>query len=135
METATLQICKRIYNEGTPDVYSKNVFNISKAKQLHRFINQVGAVNLKLVRHLDIWISHCSNPDGWLSLFKFFADKATALRHIKVGFGADPEWFMDMISTVYFQMFSEARAKPIQVYNPSISVLRYPMIRPLLYSS
>lgn len=55
METATLQICKRIYNEGTPDVYSKNVFNISKAKQLHRFINQVGAVNLKLALSTSSW--------------------------------------------------------------------------------
>ncbi|KAE9978759.1 hypothetical protein Vi05172_g13244 [Venturia inaequalis] len=93
-ETAVLQTCKRIHVGGTPELYSKNVFRINKAAQFQRFVIQIGPVNLKLIRHLDIWISYSSNPDGWPPLFKFLANNATGLRHIKVAFDAETEWFM-----------------------------------------
>lgn len=86
---------QEIYDEGNPELYSKNFFSINKAEQFQGLIIQVGSISLKLVRHLDIWIPFCSTDD-WPSLFNFLAEKATGLRHVKIGFGPETAPFFQI---------------------------------------
>jgi hypothetical protein len=54
MEPGILQTCKQIYREANSMLYSQNVFMIYKPEQMFRLIVQIGLVNFKFVKTLDI---------------------------------------------------------------------------------
>ena len=54
MELGILQACKQVYHEGKSVFYSQNVYAISELKQMSHLVMQIGLVNLKLIRKLQI---------------------------------------------------------------------------------
>jgi hypothetical protein len=56
--TGILQTCRQIYHEANPIFYSKNSFLFYDPVKALRFIEQIGPVNLKLIKELDIPIGY-----------------------------------------------------------------------------
>lgn len=94
METEILQTCKQIYHEAIPMLYSQNVFSISEPEQMSELIAQIGLVNFKLVKTLDIWVSWDAELSPCLQLLHILAEEASGLRYITIGWGAyeSPPW-------------------------------------------
>jgi hypothetical protein len=92
MDPRILQTCKQIYNEANPILYAQNVFAISEPEQMFRLIVQIGLVNLKLVRTLDIWVPWMAKLSSWVQLLCTLAEAASGLRYIKLGWGAESEF-------------------------------------------
>jgi len=92
MEPGILQMCKQIYHEANPVLYSQNVFAISEPEQMFRLIVQIGLVNLKLVKTLHIWVPWMAELFPWLQLLYILAEEASGLRCIELGWGADSEF-------------------------------------------
>ena len=58
MGTGILQTCRQIYHEANPIFYSKNRFVFYDPEKALRFIEQIGPVNLKLIKALDIPVNY-----------------------------------------------------------------------------
>ena len=58
MEVGILQTCRQIYHETNPILYSKNEFMFEDPEKALRFIEQIGPVNLRLIKYLYIFMSH-----------------------------------------------------------------------------
>ena len=54
MEVGILQTCRQIYHETNPILYTKNEFHFDDPEKALRFIKQIGPVNLRLIKKLDI---------------------------------------------------------------------------------
>lgn len=92
MEPGILQTCKQIYHEANSILYSQNVFAISEPEQMFRLIEQIGLVNLKLVKTLHIWVPWMAELFPWLQLLYILAEEASGLRCIELGWGANCEF-------------------------------------------
>jgi len=92
MEPGILQTCKQIYHEANSILYSQNVFKISEPKQMFRLIVQIGLVNFKLVKTLDIWVPWMAELSPWLQLLYISAEEASGLRYIRIRWGAECEF-------------------------------------------
>ena len=57
-EVGILRTCRQIYHEASPILYSKNNFEFGDPEKALRFIEQIGPVNLKLIKKLDLFKSH-----------------------------------------------------------------------------
>src|SRR5437667_7158347 len=90
MEPGILQTCKQIYHEANSILYSQNVFSISEPEQMFQFISQIGPMNIKLVKSLDIWVPEDAEISPWLRLLDILAEEANGLRFVKLGWGANP---------------------------------------------
>lgn len=89
MEPGILRTCKQVYREANPILYSQNAFAISHPKQMFRLVGQIGPVNVKLVKTLQIWVPWGSDLAPWLQLLHFLAEEATGLRSLELGWGAN----------------------------------------------
>jgi hypothetical protein len=50
MGVGILHTCRQIYHEANPILYSKNRFEFKDPKKALRFTEQIGPVNLKLIK-------------------------------------------------------------------------------------
>ena len=73
-------------------LYSQNVFVISKPEEMFRLIVQIGFVNFKLVKILQIWVLWMAELSPWLQLLYILAEEASGLRCIELGWGAECEF-------------------------------------------
>jgi len=92
MEPRMLQTCKQIYTEANPVLYAHNVFAISEPEQMFRLIAQIGHVNLKSVRTLDIWVPWMAELSSWVRLLWTLAEAASGLRYLKLGWGVESDF-------------------------------------------
>ncbi|KAK3940982.1 hypothetical protein QBC46DRAFT_432756 [Diplogelasinospora grovesii] len=97
MEPAILRTCRQIYREAISVLYSGNVFNLSEPEQMFRFMAQIGPINIKLVRSLDVWIPWMADVLPWLTLLNALSKEAAGLKYIELGWGADCEfpWMLE----------------------------------------
>jgi len=91
MEPGILQTCKQIYHKANSILYSQNVFAISEPKEMFRLIEQIGLVNLKLIKTLRIWVPWMAKLSPWLQLLYILADEASGLRCIELGWGVNSD--------------------------------------------
>ncbi|KAN0086459.1 hypothetical protein V8E54_000147 [Elaphomyces granulatus] len=84
IEPAILQTCKKIYHEANPILYSQNVFAIEKTEETFQFIRQIGFVNFKLIKKLEIWVPSRAKLSPWLGLLYLLATEASGLRCIRL---------------------------------------------------
>ncbi|KAN0086434.1 hypothetical protein V8E54_000122 [Elaphomyces granulatus] len=84
LEPAILQTCKKIYHEANPILYSQNVFAIDKTERTFQFIRQIGFVNFKLIKKLEIWVPPHAKLSPWLGLLYLLAEEASGLRCIRL---------------------------------------------------
>ncbi|KAN0086474.1 hypothetical protein V8E54_000162 [Elaphomyces granulatus] len=89
IEPAILQTCKKIYHEANPILYSQNVFAIEKTEETFQFIRQIGFVNFKLIKKLEIWVPSYAKLSPWLGLLYLLAKKASGLRCIRLCWAAN----------------------------------------------
>ena len=89
MEPGILQTCKQIYHEANSILYSQNVFSITEPEEMFQFIAQIGPINIKLVKSLDIWVPENAELFPWLRLLDILAEEANGLRFVKLGWGAN----------------------------------------------
>jgi len=87
MEPAIVQTCQQIYHEANPILYSQNVFLITEPGKMFGLIEQIGLVNLKLIKTLDIWVSWSAELSLLVQLFDTLAEEASGLRCIQVSWG------------------------------------------------
>ena len=92
MEPRILQTCRQIYDEANSILYSQNVFAISEPEHMFRLIAQIGPVNLKLVKTLDIWVPWMAEISSWIQLLNILAKKASGVRCIKLAWGANCDY-------------------------------------------
>ena len=86
---AILQTCKKIYHEANPILYSQNVFAIEKTEETFQFIRQIGFVNFKLIKKLEIWVPSYAKLSPWLGLLYLLAREASGLRCIRLCWDAN----------------------------------------------
>ncbi|TAQ88737.1 hypothetical protein B7494_g2908 [Chlorociboria aeruginascens] len=89
MEPRILQTCRQIYDEANSILYSQNVFAICEPEHMFRLIAQIGPVNLKLVKKLDIWVPCMAEISSWIQLLNILAEKASGLRYIELAWGTN----------------------------------------------
>jgi hypothetical protein len=89
IEPAILQTCKKIYHEANPILYSQNVFEIENTEETFKFIKQIGFVNFKLIKKLEIWVQSCAKLSSWLGLLYLLAKEASGLRCIRLCWAAN----------------------------------------------
>jgi hypothetical protein len=92
MEPGILQTCKQIYHEANSILYSQNVFRICEPEEMFRLIVQIGLVNSKLVKTLDIWVPWMAKLSPWRQLLYILAEEASGLLYITIGWGAECEF-------------------------------------------
>ncbi|PYI05534.1 hypothetical protein BO78DRAFT_430460 [Aspergillus sclerotiicarbonarius CBS 121057] len=85
---------KQISTESLPILYTQNTFTLhsSHPTPLHTFITQIGPQNLLLLRSLSLFIpwQHSTNEVWpWVILLTHLAEKATGLRFLEIGWGAN----------------------------------------------
>lgn len=90
-----LRICRQIYREASPILYSETTFTFSFSDPKHDLIwlDQIGPVSVQLLKRLHIlvpavWLDgrayYCSS---WYNLLDRLARKAIGLRHLYVYWG------------------------------------------------
>ena len=79
---AILQTCKRVYEEANSILYSQNIFYICHPKEMFRFIAQIGPINVRLVKSINMWVPWMAEVDPWVNLFTVLAKEASGLRAI-----------------------------------------------------
>jgi len=84
MDPAILQTCKKIYHEANPILYSRNIFAIVQTEGILRFTKQIGLVNFKLIKELEISVPPYAQLSPWLGLLYLLAEEASGLRRIKI---------------------------------------------------
>ena len=92
MEPQILQTCRQIYDEANSILYSQNVFAVGEPEHMFRLIAQIGPVNLKLVKTLDIWVPWMAEISSWIQLLYILAEKASGLRCIELAWGANCDY-------------------------------------------
>ncbi|KFY03029.1 hypothetical protein V490_00323 [Pseudogymnoascus sp. VKM F-3557] len=104
MTPVLLRTSQQIYREALPILYSENEFLVDKAKQFLDWLQQIGSVNITLLKSLRIfphavysengqtWLGDPENPDysglTWCKLLKNLADEATGLEYVYVNLDA-----------------------------------------------
>lgn len=84
MEPSILQTCKQIYREAVPILYSQNVFYIEIPGPMVKLMEQIGSMNVKFIRSLEIRVSCFAELWQWLRLLHILSEKTTGLRSIKL---------------------------------------------------
>lgn len=86
-----LRICRQIYREALPIVYSETTFSFGDPKHNLRWLDQIGPVNVQLLKRLRILVPASwwdaawdYNQLSWYKLLDRLARKATGLRHLYV---------------------------------------------------
>lgn len=92
MEPAILRTCRQVYHEAIPVLHTQNVFSISKPESMLALMAQIRPVHIKLLRTLEIWIPWTAEDLPWVTLLHTLAVKATGLRFIELGWGAEYEY-------------------------------------------
>ncbi|KFZ18773.1 hypothetical protein V501_01004 [Pseudogymnoascus sp. VKM F-4519 (FW-2642)] len=108
MTPALLRTSKQIYREALPILYSENKFLVDKAKQLLDWLQQIGSINITLLKSLRIfphavysgtgqpWLGDSENSDysgpTWCKLLNKLADEATGLEYVYVNLDAEESW-------------------------------------------
>ncbi|KFZ20358.1 hypothetical protein V502_03213 [Pseudogymnoascus sp. VKM F-4520 (FW-2644)] len=101
---ALLQASKQIYHETLPILYSENKFLVDKAKHFLNWLQQIGPVNITLLKSLRIfphamysetgqtWLGDSADADysgpTWCKLLNNLADEATRLEYVYVNLDA-----------------------------------------------
>ena len=99
-----LRTCKQICNEASPTLYSKNKFLVCEPELVHRWLLEIGPVNIKLLKSIRIWVE-ANLFDGlfdfnfrryagkklslWYKLLNKLAADATELQHIFIYWDAE----------------------------------------------
>ncbi|KAN0086600.1 hypothetical protein V8E54_000288 [Elaphomyces granulatus] len=89
IEPAILQTCKQIYREANPILYSQNVFWTENPEDLFRFFAQIGLVNFKLIKKLEVRVPSNAQLSSWVGLLYLLAEEASPLRCIRVYWDAN----------------------------------------------
>lgn len=95
MEPEFLRTCKQIYLEAVPILYSRNVFSFNDPTLMSRLMAQIGDMNMKLIRSLEIYIPPRADKGLWLDLLRLLPQTTTGLKSIKVrwwGEGIEKPW-------------------------------------------
>lgn len=58
---------------------------------MFRLILQIGWENFKLIKTMDIWVPYCADLSLHIHLLNILAEKASGLRYIDLGMGAELE--------------------------------------------
>ena len=90
IDPTILQTCRQIYREANPVLYSQNVFVSDDPENVVRFFEQIGPVNLKLIRKLKIWVPSEAKLSPWVGLLYLLSEGAHGLRSIGICWGANP---------------------------------------------
>jgi hypothetical protein len=106
MVPTLLRTCKQIYHEALPILYSENEFMVDTARRFLSWLQQIGPVNIRLLKSLRIfphavysetgqtWLGP-EDPDysgpTWCELLNKLADEATGLRYVYVYLDAEEE--------------------------------------------
>lgn len=106
MVPTLLRTCKQIYREALPILYSENEFMIDPAKKALDWLQQIGPINITLLKSLRLfphavysetgksWLGD-DDPDysgpTWCKLLNKLANEATALENVYVYLDADEE--------------------------------------------
>ncbi|RAL05364.1 uncharacterized protein BO80DRAFT_135796 [Aspergillus ibericus CBS 121593] len=89
---AILLTNKQIHTESLPILYTHNHFTASTPDHLSHFITQIGPHNIQLLRSLSLFIPwRGSEVWPWVILLTYLSQKATGLRWLEVGWGANCE--------------------------------------------
>jgi hypothetical protein len=105
MTPSILRTCKTIYREALPILYSENVFLVDKPMRILNWLQQIGPVNITLLKSLRIfphavyyqrgesWLGYPAEPDHsgptWCKLLNKLAEEATGLRYVYVCLDAE----------------------------------------------
>jgi hypothetical protein len=95
MEPAVLQLCKQIYLEAVPILYSRNVFRFQHPDLMFRLMLQIRRTNMRLIRSLEIYVPSGADKDSWLNLFRVLPEATTGLKSVVVrwwGEGVERTW-------------------------------------------
>lgn len=65
------------------------MFNLSGSEVMFRFMRQIGATNIKLVRSFDMWIPSMADPLPWTTLLNTLCKEAADLKQVAITWGAD----------------------------------------------
>lgn len=95
MEPAILRTCRQVYHEAIPLLYTQNVFYISTPESMLALMAQIRPINVKLLRTLEIWVPWDVEFLPWVALLHALVVKATRLRFIELGWGAQYEYPWD----------------------------------------
>ncbi|KAH9205427.1 hypothetical protein DL95DRAFT_491121 [Leptodontidium sp. 2 PMI_412] len=107
MAPALLRTSKQIYREALPILYSENEFLVDKARRFLKWLQQIGPVNIRLLKSLRIfphavysetgktWFGDREDLDysgpTWCELLNKLADEATGLGYVYVYLDAEEE--------------------------------------------
>lgn len=89
IEPAILQTHRQIHHEAIQILYSQNVFNVIVPEELSRFMAEIGSTNFGFINSLDFWVSSPIGISSWVTMFDIVSEKATGLRFVKLGWGAN----------------------------------------------
>jgi hypothetical protein len=109
MAPTLLRTNKQIYREALPILYSENVFLVDKARRFLSWLQQIGPVNITLLKSLRIfphavysetgqtWLGAPEDPDysgpTWCELLNKLADEASGLGYVYVYMDAEVEFW------------------------------------------
>ena len=96
LTSAILRTCRQIHNEASPILYSGNIFVLDYPKRTFEWLDRIGSVNLRSIRHLRVFVPHelfaftrkwgKSIPERqlWYNLLGRLSQEATGLRYLYI---------------------------------------------------
>ncbi|KAL5339148.1 hypothetical protein BJX70DRAFT_397927 [Aspergillus crustosus] len=85
-----LRTCKTIYSEAVAVAYSRNLFVATVLEDMIALLDQIGPVNVKLIRLIDIRVPFKAKEAApWESLISRLSQQASGLRSVELRLGSD----------------------------------------------